>query len=438
MDHGDTGTVKETSINVRRPAKGQAPADGAVIGFLPLGATVTVVNDFGDGWPFIQSGTGESQISGFINQSFVDWGSQGPANQDGGAVGGNAADLSTLLGREAYIYNYWIRKGFSDFQAAAAVGNFKGETGTLEPSILGGFEGLAFGLAQWLGSRKQGVLAFGRARGLDLTDKNVGIEDRTLAELDYVWKEFHTLSGEDPPTSPEHPSFQKIVQSTSLEEAANGFAAYERWQGWEQGRAGDRPNHFHYVYADQALVKARNGVYSTAIAGSAMHRNIDVAFGDSLALGVNDKIGAAHVQITGDTATALGDTIAKVGIGPMAIEHNISNFVAAASASSFLTNRLICLSSGASNAGALTDLSPLAEQIGLLATAKAQVIVLGVAKNGVFPSQETGAAINNAISKICVDNNARFTGGFIGAGPGNVHPKDYSTLVSLVLAAANA
>jgi hypothetical protein len=438
MEDGTTGTVAESFINVRRPNPGQLPKDGAVVARLPLGAMVSVVRDFGDGWPFIQSGSGADQVSGYIDQTNIDWGKQTPSDPGRSRNGGNAVDLSTALGREAYIYNYWIRKGFKDFQAAAAVGNFMGETGSLEPSILGGFQGLAFGLAQWLGTRKQGVLAFGRVRGLDLMDKSASMEGRILAELDYVWKEFQTLPGEDPPTSPEHPSFVKVTQSTSLEEAANGFAAYERWGGWQQGRAGDLPNHLHYKYADESLVKARNGVYSAAVIGHPPRTKIDIAFGDSLALGINEKIGAAHVQITGDTATALGVQIAKVGIGPFTIEQNITAFVATANSSSFLGGHLVCLSSGASNAGALADIDNLTAQIHLLATAGATVIVLGVAKNGVFPSQRSGSDINAAISQICDNVGARFTGGFIGAGPGNVHPKDYATLVSRVLGAANA
>lgn len=437
MDNGATGTVNKTFVNVRRPNKGQAPADGQVTGVLAFGAIVTVVNDFDDGWPFVQSGTGSSAIWGYIDQTNVDWGNQAPGGSSGGQPSGNTADLNTAPGREAYIYNYWIRKGFSDFQAAAAVGNFKGETGGFDPSILGGFHGEAFGLAQWLDARKQGVLAFGRARGLDLMDKNASVEGRILAELDYVWKEFHTMAGEDPQTSHEHASFVKITQSTSLEEAANGFAAFERWQGWERGRAGDLPNHLHYRYADEALVNARNGVYSAAASSHTLHTKIDIAFGDSLALGVNDKIGAAHVQLTGDTATALGDTIAKVGIGPLVVQQNIADFVATANAASFLSNHLVCLSGGASNAGALAAIGPMTAQIGALKNAGATVIVLGVAKNGVFPSGETGETINNTILGICNAAAARFTGGFIGAGPGNVHPQDYSTLVSLVLAAAN-
>jgi hypothetical protein len=78
MEDGTTGTVAVPFINVRRPNPGQLRKDGAVVDQLPLGTVVSISRDFGDGWPFIQSGSGANQVSGYIDQTNVDWGSQTP------------------------------------------------------------------------------------------------------------------------------------------------------------------------------------------------------------------------------------------------------------------------------------------------------------------------------------------------------------------------
>jgi len=73
-----------------------------------------------------------------------------------------SGDLSTTFARENYVFTFWKCHGLTDDQAAAVVGTLEGEGSrgkdVLDPSILGGWHGLALGIGQWLGERKQRLL----------------------------------------------------------------------------------------------------------------------------------------------------------------------------------------------------------------------------------------------------------------------------------------
>lgn len=88
----------------------------------------------------------------------------------------------------------------SDFQIAGIVGNLTGES-KLNPEAVNPTS-KAYGIAQWLGSRKEKLFAkYGQNPNLD-------------QQLEFLWDELKTT---------EKTAFNKLLQTTSLEEATNSF-----------------------------------------------------------------------------------------------------------------------------------------------------------------------------------------------------------------------
>lgn len=81
-------------------------------------------------------------------------------------------------GSAAQAMQYFMDKGFTDYQAAGLVGNFMRESG-LVPNIVNKSSG-AYGLAQWLGPRKQELFA------------RYGSNPTFEQELDFIWHELNS------------------------------------------------------------------------------------------------------------------------------------------------------------------------------------------------------------------------------------------------------
>lgn len=161
----------------------------------------------------------------------------------------------TAVEREKYVYTFFLRQGLTATQAAAAVGNFEAEgsrgRNILDPSILGGWKGRALGIGQWLGPRKQQLLALAGARGIDLLDCRVPFWTRLRTELDFVMMEFN---------SGESAAWDELRSAKTLENAVDAMAHYERWSGWQAGRAGAEAGS-HYSIADRIAARAHAGLY---------------------------------------------------------------------------------------------------------------------------------------------------------------------------------
>lgn len=107
----------------------------------------------------------------------------------GGSSGGS--DSSSEDGKSASeiggtgakkIWGFFKDKGLSDSQISALMGNLQQES-NLDPNAVNGDSG-AFGIAQWLGSRKTGLENFAKSKGKKKNDLDV--------QLDYLWKEMNT------------------------------------------------------------------------------------------------------------------------------------------------------------------------------------------------------------------------------------------------------
>lgn len=97
------------------------------------------------------------------------------------------------------------REGIDAIHAAAIVGNFMLESGgntTIDPNITNSIG--AFGIAQWLGGRKEGLINFARQQGKQPNDLQVQLE-YTIYEV--------TQTGEKG-------GFQRFLQTTNVRDAA--------------------------------------------------------------------------------------------------------------------------------------------------------------------------------------------------------------------------
>ncbi|WAX23299.1 putative tail protein [Staphylococcus phage vB_SauM_VL10] len=99
--------------------------------------------------------------------------------------GGSASDVD---GEGAgKIYKFLKGKGLSDNQVGAVMGNLKQESG-LDPNAKNASSG-AFGIAQWLGSRKSDLDSFAKSKGKKSNDLDV--------QLDFLWKEMSSGQNSD-------------------------------------------------------------------------------------------------------------------------------------------------------------------------------------------------------------------------------------------------
>jgi hypothetical protein len=108
---------------------------------------------------------------------------------------------------------FFAAKGFSDIQIAALVGGFIQES-KLNPEITNP-NGGAYGIAQWLGERKNSLFTKPNPSSLS-------------TQLNFVIEEFN---------STEKAARDKLKKATTLEEAIAAAAAYERFEGITRGRA---------------------------------------------------------------------------------------------------------------------------------------------------------------------------------------------------------
>ena len=113
----------------------------------------------------------------------------------------NQNDLKTTI-------NFFLSRGYKDFQVAALVGGFATES-QLNPNATNPNPGNAYGLAQWLGERKQVLLSKPNSSSL-------------ITQLNYVIEEFN---------SGEAAARRKLKNSTNLQTAIAAAAAYERFEG---------------------------------------------------------------------------------------------------------------------------------------------------------------------------------------------------------------
>lgn len=116
----------------------------------------------------------------------------------------NSGNITTAV-------NFFLGKGFTDYQTAAIVGGLLQESDLL-PTNSNSSSG-AYGIAQWLGGRKRKLQS----------KQNFNVID---TQLDFIMEEFR---------GDEKGAYNKIKNSKSIEESIVGMASYERYGGWYNG-----------------------------------------------------------------------------------------------------------------------------------------------------------------------------------------------------------
>lgn len=104
----------------------------------------------------------------------------GSEDSDSSSDGKSASEIGGTGAKK--IWGFFKDKGLSDSQISALMGNLQQES-NLDPNAVNGDSG-AFGIAQWLGSRKTGLESFAKSKGKKKNDLDV--------QLDYLWKEMNT------------------------------------------------------------------------------------------------------------------------------------------------------------------------------------------------------------------------------------------------------
>lgn len=113
--------------------------------------------------------------------------------------------LGNITGEQfnQYALNFFKNKGLSDAQARGIVGNLMQESRG-NHTIVNKSSG-AFGLAQWLGPRKQRLL------------QKYGANPTVSQQLEFIWEELN---------STESKAFQKLLNTNTISDATKVFAKY--------------------------------------------------------------------------------------------------------------------------------------------------------------------------------------------------------------------
>jgi len=140
-----------------------------------------------------------------------------------------------------YIYSKLVREKSSNdphLHASAAIGVLLLETPGINPNVVGGYKGRAWGICQWLGSRRQQLFQrYGRTYRLD-------------HQLDFMWWELNNT---------ERRAKQRWLRTSNLPDAVDGFCSFERAEEWQNGRVvrsdGNYKKRLQYAYQTFNTVK---------------------------------------------------------------------------------------------------------------------------------------------------------------------------------------
>lgn len=140
----------------------------------------------------------------------------------------------SLLSRSKTVYADLKRRGYSDVQIAAIMGTFQQESG-LSSTSLNGIG--AYGLAQWLNTRRTGLVNYANQRGLDYRSTST-----QLAFMEHEMNTTETRAG------------NALKSSTTLDQAMRAMNSYERFGKNETGR--------RYEYMNQHYANIKAGIYN--------------------------------------------------------------------------------------------------------------------------------------------------------------------------------
>jgi hypothetical protein len=158
------------------------------------------------------------------------------AAQPSGGTTPSSLDATNLNSRnDVYDYSkdYLKGQGFSDVQSAAILSNMQHES-SFNPNELGDGN-TSYGLFQWHADRLSGLKTYANAQGADYTNTNT--------QLQYFVKELNTS---------ESGAGTALRNATTLSEANDAMAQYERYQGYKSagGEKSQRLATAGQIYSD--------------------------------------------------------------------------------------------------------------------------------------------------------------------------------------------
>lgn len=140
-----------------------------------------------------------------------------------------------------FVYAKLVQEGSSrdpHLHASALVGVLLLETTNINPQTVGGYKGRAWGICQWLGTRRKQLFSrYGQTKRLD-------------HQLDFMWWELNNT---------ERSAKSAWLRSTNMPDAVAGFCAFERAEEWKNGRVSRSHSNFkkrlQYAYRTYNSIK---------------------------------------------------------------------------------------------------------------------------------------------------------------------------------------
>lgn len=181
---------------------------------------------------------------------FVGEGDSQVGDVDSSTVGTlNLPGNSTVEKSYNFIYNKLQLEGSSNdphLHTCAALGVLLLETSGINPTVVGGYKGRAWGICQWLGTRRDQLFArYGRTKRLD-------------HQLDFMWWELNNT---------ERRAKSAWLKATNMPDAVAGFCAFERAEEWQNGRVNRNHGNFKkrlkYAYQSYNTLKFSGGTVAS-------------------------------------------------------------------------------------------------------------------------------------------------------------------------------
>lgn len=163
--------------------------------------------------------TYKSQGGEFVGQgsTMTDDGSDGSEVNPDSQPTINIPGDSNIQKTYNYVYHKLKNGGSSDphLHTSALLGVLMLETTNVNPAVVGGYKGRAWGICQWLGSRRSQLFQkYGKTKQLS-------------HQLDFMWWELNNT---------EKRAKGLWLKSTNMPDAVAGFCAFERAEEYKNGR----------------------------------------------------------------------------------------------------------------------------------------------------------------------------------------------------------
>lgn len=171
----------------------------------------------------------------------------GKIQQTGTVSTSSKSSYSSGSGTQSTIWNFFKSKGFSDSIVAGIMGNLKMES-NFNPSAVNPSSG-AYGIAQWLGSRKSALSSYAKTNGTSMNN--------LTTQLNFLWKE---LNGSEKRTM----NWLKSNQSASAATVAAMFdRLFERSEGTHIPQRQSYANSIYNQFAGSGGSSSSGGAIET-------------------------------------------------------------------------------------------------------------------------------------------------------------------------------